>query len=213
MDGCVAVGLYRHAVTTENLEQRYIGWYDAPLVNAKRLEEEAHRYPQYDVVFTSDLVRCRETANALFPDTPIMESRLLREIHFGQWETKTYDELKHEKDYCNWLNDQSLPIPGGESLSEFEYRLDQFWSAMLSHSSELVEKYRKDHNGLRVALVTHGGVIRYFLTKWTADPKAFWEWKIPFAKGYEVGWTAEEWRRKTKCSSLREVPSTANQNG
>jgi alpha-ribazole phosphatase len=218
MDGCVAIGLYRHAVTEENINKQYIGWHDASLVTAEhlRLKEKASRYPKYDIIFTSDLNRCRDTAASLFPDIPVFESPLLREIHFGNWETRTYEELKDDPCYQNWLNDQSIPIPGGESLQEFEERLDQFWSCLFgdSHDPEYLEKYRvKNQKSIRIAFVSHGGVIRHFLSKWTAEAKAFWEWKIPFAKGYELRWTTEEWGRKSKCSSLLEVPSTESPDG
>jgi alpha-ribazole phosphatase len=218
MDGCVAVGLYRHAVTEENLGKKYIGWHDPPLMETEhmRLAAKAPCYPKYDLIYTSDLQRCRETAAAIFPDTQVIESPLLREIHFGYWETKTYEELKDDYVYRKWLNDQSKPIPGGESLHEFKERLDQFWTGLLgdSHSPEIVEKYERQRNKCsRVALMTHGGVIRHFLSKWSSEPKSFWEWSIPFAKGYELRWSAEEWRRESTCSSLLEVPSTESPNG
>ncbi|WP_421378638.1 histidine phosphatase family protein [Bacillus salacetis] len=218
MDGSMAIGLYRHAVTEENLARQYVGWHDAPLVIAEslRLKEIAGRYPEYDLVFTSDLRRCRYTADLLFQDTPIIESPLLREIHFGEWETKTYEELQGKRVYRNWLEDQSLPIPGGESLGVFEERLEQFWSNLFSdsHAPEVAANYiHRKHKDLRIAFVTHGGVIRYFLSKWVAETKAFWEWKIPFAEGYELHWTAEEWREKSRCSSLLEVPSTESPGG
>jgi alpha-ribazole phosphatase len=217
MDGSVAIGLYRHALTEENIDKKYIGWHDAPLIETERLKlgEKSLLYPAYDLIFTSDLKRCKDTAEALFPNTPIVETSLLREIHFGQWETKTYEDLRTNRQYCNWLNDQNLKIPGGESLGELEERLERFWEFYISdrHTPEFVEKTKERNGSFRAALVTHGGVLRHFLTKWASEPKSFWEWKIPFAKGYELSWSAEEWRRKSKCSSLLEVPSTGRRNG
>ena len=38
----------------------------------------------------------------------------------------------------------------------------------------------------RVAIVTHGGVIRYLLSKLVPEKRDFWEWKVPHGQGFEL---------------------------
>jgi alpha-ribazole phosphatase len=222
MDDRVVVGLYRHGLTEENRAKKYIGWHDAilPETGFKELVQRAPLYPSYEWVITSDLVRCKQTAEALFQDVPHLESYLFRELHFGEWETKTYEELKFNPAYREWLNDPSIQIPGGESLSGFHERLRMGWLQV----KDAVNRDRHDAKNSgshppydsqtkRIAIVTHGGVIRHLLTELTADERRFWEWQIPFGGGYELSWTVDEWRGGRTCSSLRAVPSTGNLNG
>lgn len=219
MDGGLVVGLYRHGATLENLAGKYIGWYDAILAESEidRLLARRGVCPEYDLIIMSDLARCRETAAVLFPGKPVLATSSLREIHFGHWETKTYQDLRENREYQEWLNDQSLPIPGGESRKEFENRLNGFCSDLLrdSHDPEFVERYNLGRRDgiLRIALVTHGGVIRQLMTKWTGEAKGFWEWKTPYGEGYELRWTEEKWRAGGKCNSYMAVPIMENQNG
>jgi alpha-ribazole phosphatase len=225
MDDRVVVGLYRHGLTEENRAKKYIGWHDAVLPEAslKELVQQAPLYPSYEWVITSDLVRCKQTAEALFQDIPHLESDLFREFHFGEWETKTYEELKSNQAYQEWLNDPSIQIPGGESLSDFHERLRMGWLQVKDgvirdrHDSKYVENSGThppyECQTKRIAIVTHGGVIRHLLTKLTAEERSFWEWQIPFGEGYELSWTVDEWRNEKTCSSLLAVPSTGNLNG
>jgi alpha-ribazole phosphatase len=225
MDDCVVVGLYRHGLTEENRAKKYIGWHDAILPEAsfKELVQQAPIYPSYEWVITSDLVRCKQTAKALFQDVPHLESDLFRELHFGEWETKTYEELKSNQAYREWLNDPRIQIPGGESFSGFYERLRMGWLQVKDEVNR--DRYDPKYAGKsgihppydcqtkRIAIVTHGGVIRHLLTELTADERRFWEWQIPFGGGYELSWTVNEWRSGKTCSSLRAVPSTGNLNG
>jgi alpha-ribazole phosphatase len=225
MDDRVVVGLYRHGLTEENRAKKYIGWHDAILPEASRKELvlQAPLNPSYEWVITSDLARCKQTAEALFQDVPNLESKLFRELHFGEWETKTYEQLKSNQAYQAWLNDPSIQIPGGESLSGFHERLRMGWLQVRNvvirdrYDPEYLEKYGSqppyDSQIKRIAIVTHGGVIRHLLTKLTAEERSFWEWQIPFGGGYELSWTVDEWRSGKTCSSLLAVPSTGNLNG
>ena len=110
-------------------------------------------------VYTSDLRRARTTAK------PIAEAfgvdchlrPALREINFGKWEGITWEELERQDDaYARrWIaNYPRLPTPDGEHYDDFERRvLDEM--KILSLEAETA--------GCRVAVVTHGGVLRTIL--------------------------------------------------
>ncbi|TRM12092.1 histidine phosphatase family protein [Lentibacillus cibarius] len=208
MDSHVAVTLFRHGVTTGNLEKRYMGWSDAPLTHEAEYALEALKsnLPSYDFCVTSDLSRCSQTAAILCPDLQHVESQAFREMNFGQWEQKTYEELYHDAVYQNWLSDPfSIRPPRGESFAEMERRVMEGWQSL---------KQAIDERGHReILLVIHGGVIRLLLTKLAKEVKRFWQWKIPHSSGIRLCWNGCGWKEDARCTSLQVVPSTGNENG
>ncbi len=87
----ITVHLIRHEKTAANLARQYIGWTDEPVV--------VHVKPiaalQPELVYGSDLIRCKQTANGYFPKARFTGNPQLRECHFGDFEMKTYEELQH----------------------------------------------------------------------------------------------------------------------
>ncbi|GLB60953.1 histidine phosphatase family protein [Cytobacillus sp. NCCP-133] len=204
MDDRVVIALFRHGITEANKRHAYLGWTDSSLcpINQNLIKVSAG----YELILSSDLGRCRQTANILFPGTTPDASKDWREIHFGKWEGKTYEELKDNADYRSWLE---IPFthkpPNGESFGEFTERVDRGWNKLIHRM--LDEEIRT------AAIVTHGGVMRYLLSKYAPEAKEFWEWQVPFGKGYEFSWKQEGLRRGERCTLLREVPLTANPSG
>jgi alpha-ribazole phosphatase len=205
MDGCVAIALFRHGLTEANKRHAYLGWTDSPLCPIDK-EKIAEVPAGYELVQSSDLGRCQRTAKILFPRNKLEIGKEWRECYFGNWEGRTYEELKDDADYQRWLEDPFLEkVPGGESFEEFSERVDRGWQKLINRMLE--EGIRK------AALVTHGGVIRYLLSKYGPDGKKFWEWHIPFGKGYELVWNKEELRRGEGCTLLRVAPLMENPGG
>ncbi len=208
MDDAVVVALFRHGLTEENKRQAYIGWTDSPICDDVRevLAARCFKPSPYEMIVTSDLKRCLQTANVLFPDQEPISFPELRELHFGSWEGKTYAELSGDSDYEEWLNDQYEKVPPyGESYSVFGDRIEKGWQKVLT----MMEK----DNIHRMAIVTHGGVIRYLLSK-LHEERDFWEWKVPHGNGFELVWSSvEAFRRGERCTLLRAVRLTENQNG
>ena len=89
--------LIRHGETLGNAEKRYIGRTDEPLSEAgrKAVAENAARgkYPPADIVFSSPMKLCLETALLIYPDKTVTVEENLREIDFGIFEGKSYAEL------------------------------------------------------------------------------------------------------------------------
>ncbi|WP_174616006.1 histidine phosphatase family protein [Virgibacillus ihumii] len=204
----LAVSLLRHGMTKENTRKAYIGWKDSPLSEEgkKELQPYIGCYSRPGIVFSSDLRRCRETAVILFPNQEITESAELRELHFGDFEGKTYDELQHLAAYQQWVEQPFTVRPvGGETYAEFCSRIN----VGFMHVRQRILAKGKQH----AALVTHGGVIRYLLTVFCGQNKSFFDWNIPYGGGYRLVWTKESFRRGEKCMSLQEEPITENQPG
>ncbi|MED3552454.1 histidine phosphatase family protein [Cytobacillus praedii] len=205
MDDTVAISLFRHGLTEANKRHAYLGWTDSPLCPIEKAKLVCPS-EQYELMFSSDLDRCLKTADILFPTCQPIQLSELREMHFGEWEGKTYADLKGDSFYQKWLDAPfTVKPPKGESFAEFSRRVESGWE-------KVVERIMEE-NTHRAAVMTHGGVIRYFLTKHAPYVKDFWEWHIPHGKGYELIWKRDGLRRGKQCILLQEVPLTASPNG
>lgn len=207
----VAVTLLRHGLTHENQLKQYIGRHDPSLC------EEGIKYLQRlvkntnlrraDVVLSSDRKRCMETAGILYPSHSAISSESFCEIHFGEWEGKTYETLKKDPHYREWLNDPSMcHPPGGEKYADFEQRLEYGWR------SEVVSRF-DDERINHIVLFTHGGPIRYYLSRFASVDHSQWFWKIDHGRGFTLNWDIEALRRGKRCISLQEEPFMERQNG
>jgi len=104
---------------------------------------------RFDKIFSSPLSRCRKLAADLFPQHEIHFDERLKELHFGQWENKGWDEIFFSDAGKHWMDHYlEEACPGGESYPEFRKRVALF----------LEELYVKFTG--HVVLVTHAGVIR-----------------------------------------------------
>ena len=55
--------MFRHFATAGNLEKRYIGTTDEPILPVSSVSG----VPEVEIVLASPLLRCRETAGLLYP--------------------------------------------------------------------------------------------------------------------------------------------------
>ena len=123
----------RHSMTAGNLERRYIGCRtDEPLCEAgislaqQKTAEIRQTFPMPEVVLTSPMRRCVQTAEILFPDTPREIVYGLQECDFGDFEGKNYAELSGDPAYQAWIDSGgTLAFPGGESRAAFLQRCCQ----------------------------------------------------------------------------------------
>ncbi|MFJ7848404.1 histidine phosphatase family protein [Peribacillus sp. NPDC097206] len=206
MADSVAITLLRHGLTEANERKAYLGWTDSPLsIKGKRdIEEWKQYYPRYERIHSSDLLRCMETSRHLFPEVDPVGWPAFREMNFGRWEGRTYEELKTNADYQKWLEDPMVAaVPKGESYPEFSRRVHNGWARLIA-----------DEDSSTYAVMTHGGVIRELLARYAPVEKPFWDWSIPHAKGYELIWeNKERLRRGERCTLLQEVPIMGKLNG
>src|SRR5690606_20590152 len=95
------VYLVRHGVTAWNKEKRYLGHTDKGIIRGEqsgllKIKKELTNI-YFDHIFTSDLRRCQESLELLDIPAQITVDARLRELDFGDWEGKTYDELRSEE--------------------------------------------------------------------------------------------------------------------
>lgn len=205
----MVVTLFRHGMTVDNKRQAFLGWNDSPLLeeSVEMLSRYDFDMDAYDLFLMSDIQRCVRTMEILFPKAKAIAMPELREMNLGMLEGKVHNELKHDKEYMEWLKApfEKTPPHGGESFDEFAERVALGWKKIVDLILD------KDAN--TPFIVTHGGVIRYYLTRFVSEKKGFWEWSIPHGTGYEFTFTRSGLRRGEKCISLREVHLTEREDG
>lgn len=85
--------LIRHGQTPANRRHSYLGWTEEALSAEGRMQiesliEKMTGLAQTEIVFTSPMQRCRESAQILFPDREKIEIPEWKEMNFGAFEGK-----------------------------------------------------------------------------------------------------------------------------
>ncbi|GGG11601.1 histidine phosphatase family protein [Paenibacillus abyssi] len=190
-----SVYLLRHGKTAWNKERRYIGHTDQPLdIDELPLLEDAKdqlRGAAFTAVYCSDLIRAKQTLLEVRADWighAVFDDRL-RELHFGSWEGKTYEDLSPDPQYSQWLIDQARHAPpGGETTDALHGRIIRF-------AADVIDPLRC---GLGVKndilIVSHGGPVRMLLT-YLLPELSFWDLDVPCGSLYKVGLGSGTWTR------------------
>ncbi|MDN3918678.1 histidine phosphatase family protein [Roseateles violae] len=157
MDASTRILAVRHGETQWNRETRIQGQLDIPL-NETGLEQArrvgaALREEAIDLIYSSDLARARQTAEAVARATGV-ELRLdaeLRERSFGRFEGLSWAEIAERWPALSerWRRrDLDFDAEGGETLPIFYQRC-----------VGAVERLAARHPGRTLLIVAHGGVM------------------------------------------------------
>lgn len=108
------------------------GWTDLPadLSDTDALARLSAHLPAEAPVISSDLCRAVATADALGPRHRLPHDPALREMHFGDWETRAFAEIEAETPdliRAFWETPGEIRPPGGESWNDLATRT---WSAL-----------------------------------------------------------------------------------
>ena len=167
-------------------------------MDLRKLDYE-YKYPGTQVVFTSPLKRCTETAKILYPEQNPLVIDNLSECNFGEWEGKTADELKNDPDFKKWLaGDSSVKPPRGESNADFTRRVCKMFES-------IVEGLMKTGTTESV-IVTHGGVIMTLLAVYGLPQAKPFEWTMDNGFGYSLRVTPVLWQRAKVCEVFQTIP-------
>lgn len=121
--------LVRHGPTHA---KAMIGWTDLPadLSDRAALRRLSAHLPTDAPVISSDLCRAIATADTLEHRRRLPHDPALREIHFGQWETRAFAEIEIEDPTlirAFWETPGDIAPPGGESWNALATRT---WAAL-----------------------------------------------------------------------------------
>lgn len=113
--------------------------------------EMAKKLPPVTAVFSSPLTRALQTAQAIGVPVTILPD--LRELHAGQWDGLTFEQIRvlYPELYAARAKDLTLPLPGAESNA---LGLSRFTAALEGAAGMAPGDF---------AVVAHGGIIAQFL--------------------------------------------------
>ena len=156
--------LIRHGLTEGNVRRWYYGALDLPLCETGKsaLREAA--------------------AGGLYPPYSGAD---LREVRFGIFEGKSYNELKGQPDYEAWLAGdwfRNVP-PGGESFAQAETRILSALNRMQAQNADILA-------------VVHGGtVLTIMQALFPEEEKSGYDWQPRPGGGYQIDLAAHTYRR------------------
>ena len=183
------VYLIRHGKTKGNLEHRYVGRTDEDLLpeSRRQLEELRGSLEMPEQVYASPLKRCTQTAEILFPAAPCMVHDGLREMDFGGFEYKNYEELNDNPEYRAWVDCAGMKsFCGAEDGAVFRARCVRAFLECIA-----VARERKLE---RVAFAVHGGTIMSVLEALSHEKKGYYEWQTANGSGFSAELRRDESR-------------------
>jgi len=164
-DWATHVHLLRHGEVAELTQRVVRGQMDVAL-STRGIEQGealarwvvAHE-PRPDVVWSSDLVRCRVLAEQIAKShgVPLRIDARLREQSMGTWEGRSWAEITAAEPTAvtaYWDDYHTARPTRGESFADLERRANAWW-----------DEATTAHRGQRIHVVTHIGVIRAFLCR------------------------------------------------
>lgn len=179
--------LIRHGETDWNRLKKVQGSIDTPLnafgqAQAKKLVkwfEDRH----IDAIYASDMRRAYDTASTLaaYFDLEITTFSDLRERNYGILEGLLQSQftLTHSEEKNDWLEIEQYKI---EPLVEVKKRV-----------YERIEQLKREHQGESVAVVSHGGAIRAFLSYITDGDVDIAKLKINNTAVTEITYTEKDY--------------------
>lgn len=190
----ITVQLIRHGKTKGNLEKRFAGGKtDEPLCTQgiAELMEFCNQkiYDDCEIVFSSPMKRCMETAAIIWSEKKpyIMED--FREFDFGIFENKNHEELDGNVEYQKWIDSNGEgDVPGGENFKNFTKRVMTGFYKMIS-----------DAGKTKIGAAVHGGTIMAVLS--TLNGGKYYEYLCRNGRGYALEISVEE----MKLVSLRKI--------
>ncbi|ELP87662.1 phosphoglycerate mutase, putative [Entamoeba invadens IP1] len=173
MNSLTELILVRHGETEWNLSGFIQGCTDIPLSSNGRLqavEVSESLTNSFDVIYTSPLQRALDTAKAISNGKfPIIIDDKFREVPFGNWEGKRFEDLTDEnyKKFCR--GEDGLPIGDtGKSVRYWEEK-----------NAEVLLNICHENEGKRIVVVSHGAWIKCaILGLLKLEPKAYHNIKL-----------------------------------
>jgi alpha-ribazole phosphatase len=181
--------LIRHGKTEANEKHLYCGSTDLPLSEVGKAElterKNTVEYPSIKGfrILTSGMRRCEETLSILYADIPHETDPAFREMDFGAFEMRSYEEMKNDPDYIAWIigDNEANITPGGESGNLMTVRVLEGLKRLIA-------------DGRDTLIVTHGGVIAAIMADiFPGEGKNRYEWQPKPGGGYVIDITDKQY--------------------
>ena len=179
------IELIRHGETELTAHRCYQGRLDTSLSEEGKAKLRKS-CELHNLVYVTNTKRTAETAAILFP---LAEQRVLaglREMDFGAFEGRNYQDMAEDADYRAWVDGGCWGrCPGGEDRKEFSVRVCEAFSALVD--AALAEGREK------LILVAHGGTQMAVLERWGEPKREYYAWCAAPGMGWRldtVDWPA-----------------------
>lgn len=162
--------LIQHCQSEHHVNGLTGGWTDTPLTRLGRKQAKAigvrlaaELLPKVGTLYTSDLLRTAQTAEAIARHAGIEPALCpeLREINIGEGTWKTVE----------WLRQNQSPIPPAEQRNFIDHRMlpgAETKREFFARTAGFLERLEGQEE--RVILVTHGGVVMNVIYWWLRLP-------------------------------------------
>lgn len=173
----MVIYLIRHGETDWNTKRLLQGAIDIPLnqngIEVAEITAEALKDVPFDLIFTSPLIRAKQTAEIMRRDRkiPILEEPRLREISFGPYEGLCISRENYsipDPAFMNFFMDPGnyVPVEGAESIHQLCERTTEFLMEVVNHP---------EYQDKTILFSAHGAVVKGLLSSITiTDMKDFW---------------------------------------
>ncbi len=177
------IHLIRHGATDANAKGIYIGSKtDMPLspegLNELRQMRQDIDYPEIQRLYSSPMLRAKQSGAVLYPNMPIYPVDNLKEYDFGDFEGKTANELELYPEFALWASGKMSAPPNGEDNTEFIKRL------CVGLQQIVVDML--DNNIEHSAVIMHGGAIMMLLGACGVPQAKPVEWVADSGQGYSL---------------------------
>ncbi|MEG0752289.1 MAG: histidine phosphatase family protein [Angelakisella sp.] len=159
-----------------------------------------HPYPGVDRVFSSPSLRCRMTAQIIYPQHSLTIIDNLREMAFGEYDGKLSTDV-HQTPHWQLREQQGelFTMPGGESYRQVSQR-------MISAIEEILQ----EANGCsQIAVVTHSLAIMWLFKSTLTVPLTRTESFCPNGMGYLTELNPHDWTSNHQIIYLGPLPEGA----
>ena len=198
--------LLRHGQIKGHETKRFIGQTDVALDDQGKNQalkwHKAFASIRFNAVYASSLKRCLDTAQLVCPKIDIHIDHRLNEINMGQWDGKTFAEIKKNRPEEFKKRGSQIyqfrPL-NGESFKDLSDRVSPFFNEIEEQQARLKIKIsqnitctskirnRPSIPGNKVLVVTHAGVIRVLLCHILGmKPEALFEVKLEYGQLFVI---------------------------
>lgn len=189
------IHLIRHGITEGNQKRLYYGAADIPLAE-KGVEElkalvQQGIYPQARSgdFYTTGMIRTEQTLELIYGKQSHSHIEELREMNFGDFEMKSYEELRDVPVYIQWAGDKTgdLESPGGESINSFAQRIRGGLKILVGNHRLKELSVRHSGKDAISIMVCHGGTIATIMeARFPGQREHFYKWIPDPGHGYTL---------------------------
>lgn len=189
------IHLIRHGITEGNQKRLYYGATDIPLADegVNELKELVSKgiYPRVEDgdFYTTGLKRTEQTFFLIFGEQEHGQIEELKEMGFGDFEMKSYEDLKEIPEYIDWISDKSgeASSPGGESIVGFSARIEKGLGILLGKHQLRELSVRHSGKDAVSTIVCHGGTIATIMeSQFPGEREHFYQWIPDPGHGYTL---------------------------